>query len=114
PVRFAYYPSHGIGSSGPGVVLASYTWEDDSMPWSSLSEAERVQSALHGLSRIHGPKVYQEFVTGTSFTWTRNPLSSGAFSLLKPFQNTEIGPHIATPEGRVHFAGEYTSSKPAW
>lgn len=114
PVRFAYYPSHGIGSSGPGVVLASYTWEDDSMPWSSLSEAERVPSALHGLSRIHGPKVYQEFVTGTSFAWTRNPLSSGAFSLLKPFQNTEIGPHIATPEGRVHFAGEHTSSKPAW
>jgi monoamine oxidase len=23
-------------------------------------------------------------------------------------------PHIATPEGRIHFAGDHTSPSPAW
>jgi monoamine oxidase len=60
PIRFAFYPSHGIGESGPAVVLASYTWEDDAIPWSSLSEDERIVRSLKNLAAIHGPKVYHD------------------------------------------------------
>jgi monoamine oxidase len=114
PLRFTYYPSYGIGSSEPGVVLASYTWEDDTLPWDSLSDAERVQEALKELAVIHGEQVYREFDKGASFSWLRNAYASGAFSFFKPEQETELAPHICRPEGRVHFAGEQASIHHAW
>ncbi|HET7615349.1 MAG TPA: FAD-dependent oxidoreductase, partial [Bacillales bacterium] len=46
PIRFAYYPSHGFGNDEGGVILASYTWEDDATPWSSFSNEQRVRQAL--------------------------------------------------------------------
>lgn len=34
--------------------------------------------------------------------------------MFKPGQITELMPHISSPEGRVHFAGEHTSTTHAW
>ncbi|WP_235427135.1 flavin monoamine oxidase family protein [Cohnella kolymensis] len=114
PIRFTYYPSHGIGSPGPGVVLASYTWEDESDCWESLNEEERVQQALKNLSIIHGNQVHREFIAGCSYVWNQSPHHSGAFSLFKPEQGSTLGPYLSTPEGRVHFADEHASDTPAW
>lgn len=114
PMRFAYYPSHGIGEGGPAVILASYTWEDDATPWSSLSEDERIVQVLENLEAIHGSKVYHEFVTGASYSWDHDRYTSGGFTIYKPGQKTGLFPYISSPEGRVHFAGEHTSPFPAW
>ena len=114
PIRFSYYPSHGIGSSESGLIIASYTWEDDTIPWDSLSESERIQQALKNLATIHGQQVYDEFITGDSFSWSQNPYSGGAFALFKAEQETELSIAISSPEGRVHFAGEHTSQPHGW
>ncbi|WP_026679453.1 flavin monoamine oxidase family protein [Fictibacillus gelatini] len=114
PIRFAYYPSHLIGTAGSGIVLASYTWEDDTLPWDNLPEDERIRNALDNMATVHGKQIYDQFITGTSFSWSQNRYSGGAFSMFKPNQETELGPYISTPEGRVHFAGEHTSSTPGW
>lgn len=114
PIRFSYYPSHGYGKEETGIILASYTWEDDATPWDSLSEVERIQQALKNLATIHGQRVYEEFIAGTSHSWARDPYAGGAFSLFKPEQETELFPHLATPEGRVHFAGAHTSLPHGW
>ncbi|GGE09004.1 hypothetical protein GCM10011571_07940 [Marinithermofilum abyssi] len=114
PLRFTYYPGYGIGSSEPGVVLASYTWEDDTLPWDNLSDSERVQEALKEMAVIHGEQVFREFDKGVSFSWLRHPYTGGAFSFFKPEQETELAPHICRPEGRVHFAGEQASTHHAW
>jgi monoamine oxidase len=114
PIRFAYYPSHGLGTEGPAVVLASYTWEDDGLPWISLTEEERVLQALEYLATIHGKQVYREFVTGTVKTWILDPYFRGAFSMFNPEQETDLYPYIPVPEGRVHFAGEHTSLTHSW
>ncbi|MBE3102939.1 MAG: flavin monoamine oxidase family protein [Bacilli bacterium] len=114
PIRFSYYPSHGIGENGPGVITASYTWEDDSVPWDSLSEESRIQEALKNLATIHGQRVYDEFITGASHSWAQNPYSGGDFTLFKPEQETELFHALSSPEGRVHFAGEHTALPHAW
>ncbi|SEN30269.1 flavin monoamine oxidase family protein [Lihuaxuella thermophila] len=113
-IRSTYYPSHGIGKKGPGVILASYTWEDDAMPWDCLSEEQRIRQALSNLSAIHGKQITNEFITGISHSWAQDPYAGGAFALFKPYQETDIGPYIATPEGRVHFAGEHASTAHSW
>nr|WP_236619656.1 flavin monoamine oxidase family protein [Bacillus sp. 1NLA3E] len=114
PIRFTYYPSQGIGTKGPALVLASYTWADEAMTWNGLSNEERVQYALNNLAEIYGDQVYSEFVTGTSYSWVDNPYSAGAFTAFEPGQETELYPYIFIPEGRVHFAGEHTTLTHAW
>ncbi|KDE49384.1 amine oxidase [Geobacillus sp. CAMR12739] len=114
PITYTQYPSQGIGTKGPGVVLASYTWEDDTIPWDSLGDEERLEYTLKNLAVIHGKQVYREFETGTSHSWVRYPYSGGAFTMMKPNQVTELSPYIATPEGRVHFAGEHASTHHGW
>ncbi|MEB3751903.1 flavin monoamine oxidase family protein [Geobacillus sp. FSL W8-0032] len=114
PIRYTQYPSQGIGTLGPGVVLASYTWEDDTIPWDSLSDEERLEYTLKNLAVIHGEQVYREFETGTSHSWVRDPYSGGAFTMMKPNQVTELSPYIALPEGRIHFAGEHASTHHGW
>ncbi|SDM52542.1 monoamine oxidase [Fictibacillus solisalsi] len=114
PIRFAYYPSHLIGTSGSGIILASYTWEDDTLSWDNLPEGDRIRNALDNLATVHGKSIYDDFLTGASHSWSQYQFSGGAFSMFKPSQETELFPFIPTPEGRVHFAGEHTSTAPAW
>ncbi len=80
PIRFTYYPSEGIGTQGSAVILASYTWADESLTWGSLSENDRIQYVLKDLAEIYGPQVYSEFIAGVSQSWSQNPYSSGAFT----------------------------------
>lgn len=114
PIRFTYYPSYGIGTNGPAVVLVSYTWADEALTWGSLSEIDRIQYALKNLAEIYGHQVYSEFISGASFNWSQNPYSCGAFTAFEPGQETELYPYIAMPQGRVHFAGEHTTLTHGW
>ncbi|GGB72149.1 flavin monoamine oxidase family protein [Fictibacillus barbaricus] len=114
PIRFTHYPSHGIGTDGPAVILASYTWADEALTWNGLSNEERIHYALINLAEIYGNQVYSEFVTGTSFSWVDNPFSSGGFTAFEPSQETELYPYIPIPAGRVHFAGEHTTLTHGW
>lgn len=114
PIRFTYTPSHKLRRGGPGVLLASYSWADNSLLWNSLSEEEQTIQTLQGLAKVYGDQVYQEYLTSVSFSWSHNPFSAGCFTLFKPGQITELSGVIKRPEGRVHFAGEHTSSKHGW
>jgi monoamine oxidase len=114
PIRFTYYPSNGIGTQGPAVILASYTLGDDVMTWDGLSVDERFRYVLKNLAGIYGDQVYREFVRGTSFSWSQNPYSCGDWVIFKPGQQSELFSSISAPEGRVHFAGEHTTLTHGW
>ncbi|MGH0427834.1 flavin monoamine oxidase family protein [Bacillus hominis] len=114
PIRFTYYPSYGIHTQGAAIVIASYTWADEALTWDSLSHRERIRYALKNLAKIYGNVVYSEFVTGTSFSWSQNPYSCGAFTAFEPGQELELFPYITPPAGRVHFAGEHTTLTHGW
>ncbi|HKS44846.1 MAG TPA: FAD-dependent oxidoreductase [Amycolatopsis sp.] len=114
PNRFTYFPSHVPGSRG-GVVLASYTWSDEAMRWDSLTDDERYAFALNNMAAMFGPQVHHEFTGhGATQSWTRNRYALGEAAIVTPGQLHEYHPVIRTAEGRVHFAGEHTSLKPAW
>lgn len=114
PIRFSYIPSHNIGQGGPAVLLASYSWGHDADSWKSLSKQEIIFYALKDLAKIYGNVVYREYLRGFSFDWSKNPFSAGCFTLFTPGQKTDFGTSIHQPEGRLHFAGEHTSSFHGW
>jgi monoamine oxidase len=114
PNRFTYFPSLVEGSKG-GVVLASYTWSDDAMRWDSLTEGERYAFALDNLARMFGRQIREEYTgVGATQSWTRARYALGEAVIFTPGQLHELHAAGRTVEGRVHFAGEHTSLKPAW
>ncbi|MCP2168552.1 flavin monoamine oxidase family protein [Goodfellowiella coeruleoviolacea] len=114
PNRFTYFPSHVPHSRG-GVVLASYTWSDEAMRWDSLTDDERYAFALDNMARLFGRQVYDEFTGhGATQSWTRNRYALGEAAIFTPGQLHEYHAATRTTEGRLHFAGEHTSLKPAW
>ncbi|QIS12550.1 flavin monoamine oxidase family protein [Nocardia arthritidis] len=114
PNRFMYFPSHVEGSDG-GVVLAAYTWSDDAMRWDSLTEGERIHYGLAGMREMFGPVVDAEFTgIGISQSWQRARYALGEACIPTPGQLHEHHGATRTVEGRLHFAGDHTSLKPAW
>ncbi|MFJ4654799.1 flavin monoamine oxidase family protein [Nocardia sp. NPDC088792] len=121
PNRFTYFPSHVDAPDGGdqppgGVVLASYTWSDDAMRWDSLTQDERVDHALHGMSDVFGTDtVLREFTgVGLSQSWMQAHYALGEAAIPMPSQLSELHQATRTVEGRVHFAGDHTTLKPAW
>jgi monoamine oxidase len=112
PIRALYYPDHGL-STGRGVILMSYTWGEDAWHWSALAPGERIRQAVEQGTQIH-PQLRAEFELGASKAWQDDPFSGGAFADMTPGQYDLLYPHIASPEGRYHFAGEHASLNHAW
>jgi monoamine oxidase len=115
PNRFIYYPSHRVPGSRGGVVLASYTWADEANRWDSIPDEDRYNYALKGLTRIYGSGIKRYFTGhGRTQSWMEDYYAFGEAAVFSPGQMTALHPHIPTPEGVVHFAGEHTSLKHAW
>jgi monoamine oxidase len=75
--------------------------------------AETLASGIDVVAQTF-PEVRAQFDKGSAMRWVLEPWSRGAFAVFHPGQMTSMMPDIARPEGRVHFAGEHTSSWMGW
>lgn len=48
------------------------------------------------------------------YAWDRDPWARGDYAWFRPGQVRAFLPHIAAAEGRIHFAGDHTSTRPGW
>ncbi|XP_044198394.1 L-amino-acid oxidase-like [Thunnus albacares] len=116
--RYIYYPSHDFPRNETiGVLLASYTWSDDSLLFLGASDEELKELALRDLAKIHGKPIrsLRSLCTGVIVKkWSLDPYSLGAFALFTPYQHLEYAKELFRREGRVHFAGEHTAFPHAW
>lgn len=116
PSRFIYYPSHNF-SSGVGVILASYTWNDDAEFFLPLSDEKCLDVVLQDLSDIHQvrkdhlQKICNQYVIQK---WQLDNYALGAFASFTPYQFTDYSKALFGHEGRVHFAGEHAAQPHAW
>ena len=60
------------------------------------------------------PTIGEHFEGGISKCWEEDSWARGASSWYKPGQMAELWPHVARPEGRIHFAGDHTSPYIRW
>uniref|UniRef100_A0A3Q3AWG6 Amine oxidase n=1 Tax=Kryptolebias marmoratus TaxID=37003 RepID=A0A3Q3AWG6_KRYMA len=115
PSRYIYYPSHSFpGNDTIGVLLASYTWADDSLLFQGASDEDLKDLVLRDLVQIHGERV-RSLCTGVLVKrWTVDPYSLGAFAMFAPYQHLEYSAELFRSEGGVHFAGEHTAYPHGW
>jgi monoamine oxidase len=125
PIRMIYYPSNSqrwiegkdwTAAKG-GLILVSYTWGDDSLRWTSLSESDRLRFALRDLEYVHDrneDRLFPSCVGGMSHSWAEDEFTSGAFAQFEPFQRIRYFWDACKPEGNIYYAGEHVSSRHGW
>jgi monoamine oxidase len=97
--------SHQQGDRG---ILFSNTVGPQARKLTAMPESERIKFALRATEQLF-PGITKHFEGGMSKCWDEDEWSRGAYGWFKPGQMTSLMPHIARPEGRIHFAGEHTS-----
>lgn len=98
---------------GQRGVLQTYLGGARARQLAAMKESERVSFVLEQVEKVF-PGMRENFEAGISKCWDEDEWARGASSWYKPGQMGELWPHIARPEGRVHFAGDHTSAWIRW
>jgi monoamine oxidase len=104
-----YFWESTPGQSGPRGILQGYIMGQHARNFVSLAATERRTFALDQARAVF-PEIEAQAETIQSIAWDEEPYSRGDYAYLRPGDGRRLFPHLATPEGRVHFAGEHTST----
>ena len=98
-------------SSQPGMraIIGTETSGPNAQVATGMTPEERLRWGLGNVSKVF-PEMAENFEGGTSIVWDQEPWSMGAAAYYAPGEMTTMFPHVASVEGRVHFAGEHTST----
>jgi monoamine oxidase len=94
--------------AGTRGILQAFPISVQSRRVTQMGETERIRFALEQVTAIF-PAMRDNFQGGAATCWDEDEWARGASAFYKPGQMTSLLPHVAWPEGRVHFAGEHTS-----
>ena len=99
----------------PGTrgILHSYMAGPQARRVTSMKESERIKFALGYTEQVY-PGIRESFEAGVSKCWDEDEWARGDYAWFRPGQMYSLMPHIASAEGRVHFAGEHASAWPGW
>ncbi len=127
PIGSIIYPSdHALcadtakcSPNEPGVLVASYNFNLDSVRIGNLDEKRRTALIKQNVEQVHGlPKGYLDSVVERYKTvhWNTEQWFRGALAITLPGQKNIFSYSILRPEynNRVFFAGEHTSAKHGW
>ena len=101
------------GQKGPRGILMSFVQGPKARELARASTAAQLRFGLTAVEEVY-PGVRKTYERGFVKVWDRDPWVLGAVAYLLPGQVSSIEPHVARPEGRIHFAGEHASSLRGW
>ncbi|MBP2336256.1 monoamine oxidase [Saccharothrix coeruleofusca] len=106
-IRNVVYPPAGQDPRyRKGVMIASYCWEQDSMPYTPLAGEECVLQALEDLAKIH-PQARDTFEFGVYKDWALDWFACGIGPLFRAFEMSEAAyDDVIRPVHRVWFAND--------
>ncbi len=96
----------------PGI-LQLYQEGELALQLDRMSADARLEFASKSVARVF-PGLKADLDRSISFSWQLNPWSRGAYSELRPGQAYKFSRTLSSREGRIHFAGEHTSTEPGW
>ena len=131
-VQYADRIWEGHGLNGWGLSLVGGFWEFWHPTWNQEGPRGLLMSYLYGdmartVAAMEPGTIVPEFIDrfdgffpgssevaehGTYFAWEHQPWIGAAFAPHDP--PFEEHPELASPEGRIHFAGEHASGERAW
>ncbi|MFL6109865.1 MAG: flavin monoamine oxidase family protein [Catenulispora sp.] len=117
-VRQTYYPPIDGDPAYGAVLLASYSVGEDAELLGRMSAAARYAAVLADLAPMHPQLLHPGMVLNArSLAWGQFPWSRGGCSVhwgMDAAEAEQQRMRAQRPEGRLFFAGEHCSSRPAW
>ena len=104
-----YFWDSTVVQVGTRGILQGYIMGSAARRFAKLDQDQQRQFALDQLSRVF-PQAAGGAEIVASISWDHEPWTRGGYAWLRPGEGRSIWPHLRTPEGRVHFAGEHTST----
>ena len=101
------------GQQGARGILMSFIQGPKARELGRASRVEQLRFGLKAIEDVY-PGIRKNYERGFVKVWDRDPWARGAVAYLLPGQVLSLEPHIARPEGRIHFAGEHASSLRGW
>lgn len=111
PLQHLYHAT--VNQAGPRGVLAAEASGVRAAFFGNLPRGERLSAVIEQAAKFF-PQIAAEVEIGETIHWGENEWARGAFSVFGPGQLKRLLPLLARPEGRLHFAGEYTSWWNGW
>jgi monoamine oxidase len=102
-----------VNQPGTRGILESYMAGKQARRTAALREDQRIEHVAKQME-VAFPGLKDQLEGGCSKAWDEDPFAKGGYCYFKPGQIAALWPHVATPEGRIHFAGEHTSAWPGW
>jgi len=94
-------------------ILESYMGGLIARQAAAIPESQRVEWVMRIVEKAY-PSLRRNFEVGATKSWDLDKWARGGYAWFKPGQMTSLLPHVARPEGRIHFAGEHASSLFGW
>lgn len=98
---------------GPRAVFDVYMAGPQAQRMDEQDDGERLSQALAALEPVF-PGISEVAEGAVYHSWNLDPYSRGDFVHYRAGQFNELWPHVATPSGRLRFAGDQTSVKSGW
>jgi monoamine oxidase len=94
-------------------VLEAFVTGAHARSLASLPESERIERVRNWAERIQ-PGVARAVLRGASYVWDHDRWAGGDYAWFAPGELTAFSRWLRQPHGRIHFAGDHTSSLPGW
>ena len=101
------------GQAGERGILEAFVTGAHARELARLPADACVRTVREQMARIH-PGLDARVERAAVYAWDRDPWARGDYAWFRPGQVRALAPHLATREGRIHFAGDHTSTRPGW
>jgi monoamine oxidase len=101
------------GQPGPRAVLEAFVTGPHARRLAARPERARVRSVIGWAEQLL-PGVSRLVERTQHYAWDHDRCSRGDYAWFAPGELRAFLPHLASTEGRVHFAGDHTSALPGW
>jgi len=111
PIMMAAHAS--AGQPGPRGIVEAFVTGREARALACMPPEECVRRVRAQVAQVI-PDADARVERAAVYAWDADPWARGDYAWFRPGQVRALLPHLAAPEGRVHFAGDHTSSRPGW
>jgi monoamine oxidase len=114
PISLISYPSGGLHSRGPAVVLGAYMYGRGAYKVAGMAPEDRIRYALEQGAVFHPGRYKEEFMNGAAVAWSRVPFTLGCCAQWNEDTRKEHYQTLVAVDDRIVLAGEHASYIGCW
>jgi monoamine oxidase len=98
---------------GTTGIIGAYAAGPRARALAALPDETRYAVAASEIAQLF-PGIGAPVGPGVTKIWDDDPWARGGYCWFRPGDMQRFMPHLAAPEGHIHFAGDHTSHSPGW